>query len=266
MLVVGELINTSRKNIKEAVEAKNAEYIQQIAKDQVEAGADYLDINCGTRVYDEEEIMAWLVDTVREVVQVPLCIDSPNPKALAVGLERAGDSTLMVNSISAEKERFEQVLPLVKKYNTKVVALCMDDAGIPETAEDRLRVSDQLIVDLLAADISQDQIYLDPLIKPLGVNNQFGVEVLDCVRTLSLRYPEIHFICGLSNISFGLPERKLLNRVFMVMNITAGMDGFILDPLDQSIMSMLGAAWTLIGKDDYCMNYLKGVRAGRIKA
>lgn len=266
MLVVGELINTSRKHIKEAVEAKNAAYIQKIAMEQVEAGADYLDINCGTRLYDEEETMAWLVNTVREVVQLPLCIDSPNPKALAVGLELASDGQAMVNSISAEKERFEQVLPLVQKYKTKVVALCMDDEGIPETAKDRLRVADKLVGDLVAEGILQDDIYLDPLIKPLGVNNQFGLEVLDSVRSIHLKYPQIHFVCGLSNISFGLPERKLLNRAFMVMNIAVGMDAFILDPMDQTIMSLFGAARALAGQDEYCMGYISGVRAGRIKA
>lgn len=266
MLIVGELINTSRKPIREAVEAKDAAYIQQIAKEQAEAGADYLDINCGTWVYDEEEIMVWLVNTVKEVVQLPLCIDSPNPKALAKGLEIAGDGQSMVNSISAEKGRFEQVLPLVQKYKTKVVALCMDDAGIPETAEVRLQIADKLVGDLLAAGIPQDDIYLDPLIKPLGVNNQYGIEVLENVMAIHQKYPQIHFVCGLSNISFGLPERKLLNKAFMVMNVAVGMDAFILDPLDQSMMSMYGAARALIGQDDYCMKYITGVRSGKIKA
>ena len=266
MLIVGELINTSRKHIQVAVENKDAAYIQKIAQEQAEAGADYLDINCGTRVFDEVEIMEWLVNTVQEVVQIPLCIDSPNPQAVAAGLALARDGRPMINSISAETERFAQVLPVVKEYNAKVVALCMDDAGVPETAGDRLRVADKLVGNLLAAGVEQDDIYLDPLIKPLGVNHQYGVEVLDSVKFMHGKYPQVHFICGLSNISYGLPERKLLNRTFMVMNITVGMDAFILDPLDQSIMSMFRAAKVLAGQDEYCMEYITGVRTGKIKA
>lgn len=266
MLIVGELINTSRSRIREAFETKDAAYIQEIARGQVEAGADYLDVNCGTRVFDEVESMEWLVNTVQEAVAAPLCIDSPNPKAIAAGLALAHNGQPMVNSISAEQERFEQVLPLVQKYNSKVVALCMDDGGIPETAEDRLEVSKKLVENLVAAGVEPDHIYLDPLIKPLGVNHLYGLEVLDTVQFLRERYPAIHFVCGLSNISYGLPERKLLNRTFMVMNMARGMDAFILDPLDKTIMSMFAAAKVLAGHDEYCMDYIAGVRAGKIKA
>ena len=153
MLIVGELINTSRKAIKPAVESRDAAFIKDIAQKQVDAGADYVDVNCGTMVFDEEETMAWLVETVQSQVSAPLCIDSPNPKALEKGLSLAKNGQPMINSITAEKERFATVLPLVLKYKAKIVGLCMDDSGMPETAADRLKIADRLVTDLVAAGV-----------------------------------------------------------------------------------------------------------------
>lgn len=147
-MLVGELINTSRKPIREAVEARNKDYICDIAKQQDEAGVDYIDVNCGNMIGEELEIMSWLVEIIQEVTTKPLCIDSPSPDALEVGLALCRNGQSMINSISAEKERYEQVLPLVLKYKAKVVALCMDDSGMPDTAEDRLKVANKLIPDL----------------------------------------------------------------------------------------------------------------------
>jgi 5-methyltetrahydrofolate--homocysteine methyltransferase len=172
----------------------------------------------------------------------------------------------MINSISAEKERWEAVIPLVRQFKPKVIALCMDDSGMPASVEDRLRVADKLIDGLVAAGIPADDIYLDPLIKPLGVNHQFGMEALESIAALRQKYPEVHNICGLSNISFGLPERRLLNRAFMVMSLLKGMDAFILDPLDGPLMSLLRATIALAGQDEYCLQYIAAARAGQVKA
>lgn len=196
---------------------------------------------------------------------MPLCIDSPNPEAIKVGLELCNKKP-MINSISAETERWEQVLPMVQQYKTKVIALCMDETGMPESLEDRLRVADKLVTGLTGVGVLEDDIYLDPLVKPLGVNHTFGVETLETNRALCQKYPKVHLVSGLSNISYGLPERKLLNRVFMVMSVAMGMDAFILDPLDQTIMSLLFASRTMAGYDEYCMDYIAGVRAGKTKA
>ena len=234
MLIVGELINTSRKLVKAAVDAEDAAYIQQIARGQVEAGADYVDINCGTKVYNEPETMQWLVETVQAVVSAPLCIDTPNPRAMEVGLSLAQNGQPMINSITAEKERFQTILPLVLKHKAKVVALCMDDSGMPETANDRKGIVRRLVADLTANGIPEDDIYLDPLVKPVSTSDGAGLEVLETVSFIRDEFPEVHTICGLSNISFGLPNRQVLNRLFMVQTMTAGMDAYILDPLDQN--------------------------------
>ncbi|NHM26498.1 methyltetrahydrofolate cobalamin methyltransferase [Desulfofundulus sp. TPOSR] len=263
MLIVGELINTSRKPIKQAVENKDAEYIKEIARKQAEAGAHYIDVNCGTLVRNEPEIMAWLVNLVKEAVDLPLCIDSPNPKALEVGLELAAERAQpMVNSISAEAERYNSVLPLVLKYKAKVVALLMDDSGMPDTAEQRIAIVRKLVAGLVQAGVPEDDIYIDPLVKPVSTGDSAGVEVLETLQFIRREYPAVHTICGLSNISYGLPNRPVLNQVFLIQTMTAGMDAYILDPLDRTLMGFYYASQALLGKDPYCSEYLKAHRSG----
>jgi len=262
MLIVGELINTSRKAIKPAVENRDAAFIKDIAQKQVDAGANYVDVNCGTMVFDEEETMAWLVETVQSQVSAPLCLDSPNPKALEVGLSLVKNGQPMINSITAEKERFSTILPFVLKYKAKIVALCMDDTGMPETAADRLKIADTLVGDLVKAGVPEDDIYLDPLVKPVSTGDQAGMEVLETIYGIKQKYPKVHGICGLSNISYGLPNRKILNQVFMIQTMTKGMDGYILDPLDKTMMGFVYASQALLGKDQFCMNYLTAHRNG----
>lgn len=262
MVVVGELINTSRKLIREAVEKRDTDYIQQVAKAQEEAGAHYLDINCGTMVGKEIEIMEWLVNTVQEVSNLPLCIDSPSTEALIAGLELTKASIPMINSITAEEKRFQSVLPLIKKYNAKIIALCIEDAGMPETAQDRLRIARDLVTKLEAEGISQGDIYLDPLIKPISAGDKYGREVLESIRLIKDAFPEVHFMCGLSNVSYGLPNRALVNRMFMVQTMALGMDGYILDPTNRDMMGALYVAMALTGQDRYCRGYLTAHRKG----
>lgn len=267
MLIVGELINTSRKAIKQAVEEKDAAYIQQIAKEQAEAGADYIDVNCGTQFGKEVETMEWLVETICEVVKdKPLCIDSPDAAALDAGLAKVKELQPsfqpMINSINFEQERFKEVLPLVTKYDAKIVALLMDDTGIPDSAEKRLAVADNLYNGLTGAGVADENIYFDPLIQPISVNAEFGVQVLDTVAGLTEKYPKCHKMCGLSNISFGLPNRKILNSFFVAQTMVVGMDGFIVNPTDKLMMGTIAAGTALIGQDDYCMGYLTASRKG----
>jgi cobalamin-dependent methionine synthase I len=263
IMIVGELINTSRKAIKEAVEIRDAAYIQKVALEQEQAGAHYIDVNCGTRVNDEEETMAWLVNTVQEVItNTPLCIDSPNHKAIKVGLELHKNGQPMVNSITAEKERFANVLPLIKEYKTKVVALLMSDAGMPDTAEDRIKVAEDLLPRLLDNGIPADDIYLDPLIKPISTGHMAGQEVLQTISYIKEKYPEVHMICGLSNVSYGLPNRKYLNRAFTINTMSFGMDSYILNPLDKESMRLIFSSQALLGRDPHCKGFLKAHRKG----
>ncbi|HEY3423954.1 MAG TPA: methyltetrahydrofolate cobalamin methyltransferase [Negativicutes bacterium] len=262
MIIVGELINTSRKAVSEAVDNRDTRYIQKIAVEQVEAGADYLDVNCGNKVFDEVEIMEWLVNTIQEAVEVPLCIDSPNPQALDAGLKLAKYGVPMINSITDEGERLESILPLIPKYKAKIVALCMGDGRMPENAADRMQVVQSLHGKLTAIGVKDDDMYFDPLIMPVSSVGTAGMEVLETIQLIKQQYPQVHFMCGLSNVSFGLPNRKFLNRLFVSQTMAVGMDGYILNPTDRGMMSVVYAAKALLGVDEYCLEYLAAHRQG----
>ncbi len=260
MLIVGELINASRKAIKAAIEKQDQEAIAQIAKDQSAAGANYIDVNAGVFVGQEPEYLEWLVKTVQSVVEEPCCIDSPDPKAIEKALA-AHNGTAMINSISLESERYEALMPIVAGTDLKVVALCMSDDGMPETTDDRMKIADKLVNGLLQNNVPLENIYVDPLVQPVSTNNNFGVEFLNAIEQIVTNYQGIHTVCGLSNISFGLPERKFLNQTFMSMAIAKGLDGAIVNPLDKKMMANIVAAEALAGRDDYCMAYLQAYRA-----
>ncbi len=264
MLVVGELINASRKPIAAAIEAQDAEAIQKVARDQYDAGADYIDVNAGIFVGKEAEYLEWLVKIVQEVVPAPCCIDSPDPKAIERALA-VHQGTAMINSISLEKERFDAMLPMLAGTELKVVALCMSDEGMPETCADRVQIADRLINSLVQKGIPIGNIYVDPLVQPVSTKSTFGVEFLNAIEEIMTKFPGVHTICGLSNISYGLPVRKLLNQNFAVMAIAKGLDSLIINPLDKQMMANLIAAETLAGRDDYCMNYLKAYREKRFE-
>ncbi len=261
MIIVGELINASRKAIKAAIEKQDQEAIAQIAKDQSAAGANYIDVNAGVFVGQEPEFLEWLVKTVQAVVDTPCCIDSPDPKAIEKALV-AHSGTAMINSISLESDRYEALMPIVAGTDLKVVALCMSDDGMPETTADRLKIADKLINGLLQNNVPIENIFVDPLVQPVSTNKHFGVEFLDAIEQIVTNYQGIHTVCGLSNISFGLPERKFLNQTFMSMAIAKGLDGAIVNPLDKKMMANIIAAEALAGRDDYCMAYLQAYRAG----
>lgn len=266
MLVVGEKINTSRKAVKEAVEKMDAGFIRQLARRQHEAGADYIDVNCGTFLEDEPELLRWLVREVQqELGDLPLCIDSPNPLAVEAAMKEH-QGIPMLNSISGEKERYEALEPLVIKYGCKVVVLCMDDeSGIPADAEIRYKIASRIIDNLTGKGVKPGDIYVDPLIQPISVDTKNGLAAADTIRMVKDRYPDVHAICGLSNISYGLPERKLLNQAYLVICAAYGLDAVILDPEDRKMMALVYAAETLLNRDPYCGGYLKAHRRGQLK-
>lgn len=259
MLIVGELINASRKPIAEAIKSQNAEAIKEIAYKQYEAGADYIDVNAGTFVGKEAEYMEWLIKNVQDAVDAPCCIDSPDQKVIERGLA-VHNGTAMINSISLEKERYDALMPVVAGTDLKIVALCMSDEGMPETTEGRVKIADKLINGLVQNNVSIDNIYVDPLVQPISTKSTFGLEFFNAVEEIMTRFKGVHTICGLSNISYGLPVRKLLNQNCAVMAIAKGLDSLIVDPLNKQMMVGLIAAETLIGRDAYCINYLKAYR------
>jgi len=261
MIIIGELINASRKAIGAAIEAGDTEAIQKVAKYQAEAGADFIDVNAGIFVGKEPQYLKWLVQTVQEVTDTPCAIDSPDPAAIEAALN-VHKRIPMINSISLEKERYDNLMPIVAGTDMKVVALCMSDEGMPQTVDDRLKIAEKLVNGLVQNNVSIENIFVDPLVLPLSVNDLFGLEFLNAIELIMKRFEGVHTACGLSNISYGLPARKFMNQTFMAMAIAKGLDGAIVNPLDKKMMANIIASEALIGKDNFCMDYLKAYRAG----
>ena len=263
MLIIGEKINSSIPGVGPAIEKKDKAFIQKLAVDQAAAGADIIDVNAGVFFKREIELLPWLVEIVQEVVNLPLCIDSPNPVALEKALAVCRNKAI-VNSISLEKERYESVLPMIRKNGSSIIALCMDDRGIPAAAEQRFQVGRAVVERLIGDGIAVDDIYIDVMAQPIGTDSNSGKVTLDTVVAVKQGIPGVHITCGLSNISFGLPKRRLLNQSFAVSLAVCGMDTFFIDPLDERMMSLLCAEAAILGSDEYCCKYIKASRCGKL--
>lgn len=258
--IIGERINMSRSSIRKKVWERDEAFIRNEAKRQVEAGATHVDINAGGDPAREVEDMIWLAGIVSGEVEVPLSVDSANPDAIRAGLDICNRPGTIVNSITMEKERVDGILPLVKEYGAGVVCLTMDDSGMPEDYEGRVRVTDNIAGLLRENGISLDRAYFDHLVRPAATNPGQARFILDAVRYTKETYPETHIALGLSNISFGIPARNNFNRVFLAMLVAVGCDGAIVDPTEPEIMITLCSARAVMGYDEFCMNYLQTMR------
>jgi len=170
----------------------------------------------------------------------------------------------LLNSITAEQKRFDQMKPVIQGRECDIVALCMDDEGPPKTVDKILKNAERLIHDLEILGVTHNRIYLDPLIQPLSINVQSGLIVLEAIRLIQKEFPGVHTICGISNISYCLPGRALINRVFLGMAMEAGLYAAILDPLDKKVMTHIRVIEMLLGQDDFCLNYIRAFREGKI--
>jgi cobalamin-dependent methionine synthase I len=262
MQIIGERINSSRKPILEALQRKDVSFIQDEARRQEEAGSAFIDINAATMHSQEPEYLVWLVKTVQGAIQAPLSIDSTNAQAIQEAL-KAHKGQAMLNSITGERKRFEALLPLILEYKPVVVALCLDDQGMPGSVEDRLRVVSHLLKALGDAGVPHEDIYFDPLVKAVSTGTSFGIEFLESVRAIKKEFG-VKTIAGLTNISYGLPQRKLLSRAFTVMALAAGLDALIIDPLDQTLASLVKASLALLGKEGSMRDYIKAFREGKL--
>lgn len=261
MLVIAERINSSRKYIRQAIKEKNVEFIQNEAQAQAQAGATYIDVNAGTFVGEEKDRLKWVVDVVQEVVETPLCIDSPDPEVIKAILPLA-KKTPMINSINLEPDRLTQILPLVVEHGTKVIGLCQSEDEMAETADAKVRMAGVLVEKMVAAGGKVEDLYIDPLVYPVSTNTKSAMASIKAISRIMEEFPGVHTTCGLTNVSFGLPNRKLVNRSFLVAAICHGLDSAILDPTDKQLYGALRASMLLAGRDEYCMAYVSDFRQG----
>lgn len=267
MLVIGENINATNRGIAEAITKRDSNFIQELAKAQVEAGTDFIDVNAGTGHGTRSEQIAnmkWLVEAVQEAAEKPLCIDSDESETIKAALNKYRGDKLLINSISAEPDRLNSIAPLAAERNAWVVALAMGADGIPESIDKRLEACDQIMTYVTKLGMSPEQVFFDPLVLPISVDPSQGLVSLETIRQIKMRFPGAQTAMGLSNISYGLPDRKLINKSFLVMAAAAGLDAAILDPLDVKIMSIIKVTDMLTGKDPYCKGFIRAHRKGKI--
>jgi len=269
LIIIGELINSTRKKVRPAIEQRDTEAIQKLAVDQANAGASFIDVNSGHFIEGEPELLAWLVQTVQAAVDLPCGLDSPRASAIEAGLE-VHKGQALINSITGETERMEQLLPLIGKSKPKVIALCMDDTGIPGNSEERAGIAFKLVDALKAEGIPEGDIFVDPCILPVsspdmeGKAEHPGELVVNMMKAVRERHPDVHIAGGLSNVSYGLPKRKLINRAAGLIYMAAGMDSAIIDPLDETLMSLIMAAECVLNRDEMCMNYITADREEKL--
>ncbi len=262
MFIIGELLNCTRKRVGAAAQNRDAEYIKEIARNQANAGANVLDVNGGIPG-QEVECLSWLVNVVQEAVEIPLCLDSADPAALRAALPLSKQRP-MINSITDELARYQAVLPLLKEYHAKVIALCMGAAGPPTGVEDRVATACRLVDGLTGEGIALDDIYVDLCVLPVSTGSEYGKALLEAIGQVRGRYPGVHISAGVSNVSYGLPERKLLNEVFLLLLMARGLDAAIVDPCDRQLMMNIKAAEALLGRDEYCVEYIRAYREGKL--
>ncbi|HNS01838.1 MAG TPA: dihydropteroate synthase, partial [Anaerolineae bacterium] len=258
-VIIGERINpTGRKMLAAEMAAGDFSRVIADAKAQVEAGAHVLDINSGVPLADEAEIMAEAVRLVQATVDVPLCIDSSVVKALEAGLKAAAGKPL-VNSVTGEEERLEAVLPLVAERGAAVIAISNDETGISYDPRERFKVAKKIVQRAESYGIPRADVLIDPLAMPVGAIHGAGKHLFDIVRMVREELG-CNTICGASNISFGLPNRRALNATFVAMSIAAGMPCTITNPLEPEIMAAIRAADVMMGHDENCAAWIMSQR------
>lgn len=256
-IVIGEKINpTGRKKLAAALQEGNLDYVRELASNQIAAGADVLDVNVGVPGIDDVAMLKQIVQLLTAEYDIPLCLDSPNPAALAGALPLCTGKTL-VNSVNGEEKSLNAVLPLVKEHGASVIGLTMDDDGIPSDSEGRLAIAEKIIERAAKLGISSDNIVIDPLVLTVGADQKASSVTLQTIEMVRREFG-VNVNIGASNVSFGLPDRDVVNIAFLSMAIYAGATCAITDPMKYTLH--IRATDLLHGRDANAMRYLKYYR------
>lgn len=262
MIFIGEKINGTIPVVKEAIEQRNAAFIADRAVKQTEAGADFIDVCASTAPEFEVETLKWLMEVVQDATDTPLCIDSPNPRAIEAVFKYA-QKPGMLNSVSEEGDKCELLFPLMEGNTWQVIGLTCDNNGIPCDLETKLKITKSMVEKAASYSITPDRIHIDPCVMALSTENNSLLNFATEIRSIKELYPTIHVTGAISNISFGLPARAILNQTAIAFAIEAGMDSAVLDPMNRNIVGTIFSAYALLGKDKHCRSYGKAYRAGR---
>ena len=262
MIIIGEKINGSIPAVAAAIAARDEEEIRRRAIAQTEAGATFIDCCASVPEAKELDTLRWMISCIESVTDLPISVDSPSARVLAEAWKFCSRPGLF-NSVSGEGDKIDVIFPiLAEQKDWQVIALLSDDTGIPKNAADRLRVFAKIMAKAKEYGIAPSRIHIDPLVEMLCTSEngiETNTEVISAVRA---QYPAIHITAAVSNISFNLPVRKLLNLGFTVLAMNAGLDSAILDPTNRDLTGLIYATEALLGQDEYCMEYIGAYRRG----
>jgi 5-methyltetrahydrofolate--homocysteine methyltransferase len=263
MIVIAEKINGTLPMVKTVIQNRDQAALLDLAKAQAAAGASYIDVNVGTGIgsrEDEIQAMEWAVKSIQEEVETPLCIDSADPAVLESGLKSRNGRPSLINSAKAEKESLEEVVPLASTYSAPVIALTMDESGIPKTVDDRLQAAEKVVTACERLGVPIEDIFFDLLVMPISTDVKQGLKTLAAITEVKKQFPGCKTVLGISNISYGLPARGRLNAAFLCMAVYAGLDAAIIDPVEDEISAAVKTAEVLVGRDRHCRKYTRAFR------
>ena len=260
MFIIGELINGMYQNIGKAIKEKDKTIIQKCALEQIEGGADALDVNCGPASRDPITDIQWLVESIQEVTDKPLALDSSKPKVIESGL-KVMKNKVVINSTTADQEKLDILVPLAKKYNAKLIGLTISTKGIPQNKDQRMVLAATIVAYCSDQGFPIEDLYLDPIVLPVNVAQPQMRDILESIREFKIiSQPSPKTIVGLSNVSQGTCVRNLINRTFLTMAVSYGLDAAILDPKDKDLMDAGITAELILNKQIYCDSYLDAYR------
>jgi 5-methyltetrahydrofolate corrinoid/iron sulfur protein methyltransferase len=260
LFIIGELINGMYQNIGRAIKEKDKLAVQKCALEQIKAGADALDVNCGPASRKPIDDIQWLVESIQEVTDKPLALDSSKPQVIESGLSVLKNKAI-INSTTADAEKLDILVPLAKKYNARLIGLTISSKGIPQNKDQRMELAATIVASCLDQAFPIEDLYLDPIVMPVNVAQSQIKDILEAIHEFRIiSDPSPKSIVGLSNVSQGTCARSLVNRTFLTMAIASGLDAAILDPLDKDLLDAAITAELVLNKQIYCDSYLDAYR------
>jgi len=260
MFTIAEKINATIPSVKEMIEQRDGQALIELARRQAAAGADYLDINVGTGSgsgQDEIEAMRWAVELVQAELETPLCIDSADPAVLQAGLAARGERPAIINSTKGSDHYLDSVVPLAKEFDKPIVGLAMDEKGIPKTVEERVAACAKIVAACDRYGVPRERIHFDPLVLPVSTDVTQGLVTLETIRAIKKEFAACKTVMAVSNVSFGLPKRAVFNTAFLHMALFAGLDGAIMNVLNEQLMGAVRTGEAALGRDRHCRKYSK---------
>ena len=268
MIIIAEKLNGSIPSCGKAISQRDEAYIKDLAKRQADSGADFIDC-CASVKENELETVKWMIDLIQSVTECPISVDSPDVSVIIEAMAYCNKPGLF-NSVSCEGDKLKEAFPVLSKPENEkwqVMALLCDDTGIPKTAEKRIEVLERIMTSAAEFGISEKRIHIDPLVEMLCTTDDGeGIHmILDLIKHIRKTYPKVHISGGISNISYNLPARRLVNQAFTVLAINAGLDSAVIDPLSGDLRGVILAAEAMLGFDDFCSEYVSAYREGLFK-